>query len=162
MLKKWRFQVRKRITHMNKLFTIGFAGKNAEKFFRLLKNSGGKRLIDIRLNNVSQLAGFTKRDDLRFFLKEILNWDYFHCLELAPTKDILDGFKSGKITWPEYEKEYFALLSSRKVESSFKFEDLNLSVLLCSESRPEQCHRRLAAEYLKKASSVNFEICHLF
>ena len=69
-----------------RLFTIGFTKKSAEGFFTNLSKAGVKRVIDIRLNNMSQLAGFTKRDDLRYFLRTICNIDYIHLPELAPNK----------------------------------------------------------------------------
>ena len=147
---------------MNKLYTIGFTGKNAAKFFSLLKHSGADHLIDVRLNNVSQLAGFAKRDDLKFFLKEILGWSYSHCPELAPTKEILDEYKKNKGSWENYEISFFRLLEKRAVEESFSVEQLSNSVLLCSEDRPENCHRRLVAEYLNEKWGNVFRIHHLY
>lgn len=60
------------------IFTIGFAGKSACEFFTKLKDAGVKRVIDIRLNNVSQLAGFTKKLDIEYFLKELCKIEYLH------------------------------------------------------------------------------------
>jgi len=144
----------------NTLFTIGFTKKNAEVFFTKLRNAGVTRLIDIRLNNVSQLAGFAKRDDLIFFLKELCNCDYKHMPNFAPTKEILDAYKKKGIDWNEYVNRFSKLINKRKIENEIKAEELNNAVLLCSEPTPEQCHRRLVAEYLKEKFG-NIEIKHL-
>ena len=147
-----------------KLYTIGFTKKNAEQFFSLLEKSQITTLLDIRLNNVSQLAGYTKRDDLCFFLKKILNVKYIHSIKLAPTKQILDDFKSNKISWEKYEIEYYKLLEERNIKSLFPtIVDFNKDTicLLCSEEKPTHCHRRLLAEYLKRNLSQNIEIIHL-
>jgi uncharacterized protein (DUF488 family) len=143
-----------------KLFTVGFTKKNAEKFFDILKASGVIRIIDIRLRNVSQLAGFAKRDDLRYFLKTICDIDYIHKLELAPNKTILDEYKRNKGNWKIYEKEFIKLMGQRKVEEYLTRELINQSCLLCSEDKPDQCHRRLVAEYLNDKLG-NIEIIHL-
>ncbi len=143
-----------------KLFTIGFTKKNAKEFFTLLKRSGVKRLIDIRLNNVSQLAGFTKKDDLKYFLKEICNIDYIHMPELAPTQEILDAFKKNGGDWNDYEKSFKELMSKRQIENLVTPELIDNACLLCSEATPEHCHRRLVAEYLAKKWD-NIEILNL-
>ncbi len=132
------------------LFTIGFTKKNAEKFFSILESNKVKTIIDVRLNNTSQLAAFTKQDDLRFFLHRILNCSYVHLAEFAPTEDILSSYKNKKISWNDYERMYLELLEKRKPENKLSFSDLDHACLLCSEPLPEKCHRRLAAEYLKK------------
>jgi uncharacterized protein (DUF488 family) len=133
-----------------KIFTIGFTKKSAEAFFTRLKNAGVKRLIDVRLNNVSQLAGFTKKDDLRYFTKEICNIDYVHLPELAPTADILDPYKKAKNgDWQLYERQFLDLVRSRHIETTSR-EILDGGCLLCSEEKPHHCHRRLVAEYLKE------------
>ena len=95
------------------LYTIGFTKKSARAFFELLKKIEIELLLDIRLNNKSQLAGFTKGDDLCYFLSEICNCKYRHCLEYAPTKDILDGYKKKNISWNEYEEMYTNLILKR-------------------------------------------------
>jgi uncharacterized protein YeaO (DUF488 family) len=103
----------------------------------------------VRLNNTSQLAGFAKRDDLQYFLREICQADYHHEPLLAPTEDILDDYKKKVIDWDEYAKRYRELLISRKAESAVRQSLFDVPVvLLCSEPTAEQCHRRLAAEYL--------------
>jgi uncharacterized protein (DUF488 family) len=143
-----------------KLFTMGFTKKNAGTFFEKLSKAGVEKVIDIRLNNVSQLAGFTKKDDLTYFLKKICNCDYLHKPQLAPTKEILDAYKSKKISWEEYERRFIHLLIARKAETCLSLSDLHMACLLCSEPTPEQCHRRLVAEYFKKYFH-DIEISHL-
>lgn len=132
------------------VYTIGFTKKSAEEFFSKLKEAGIGRLLDIRLHNSSQLAGFAKKDDLAFFLKEICGAEYVHMPILAPTEEILDDYKKKKIMWDAYEKRFTTLLNERRIA---KLLDKDLfavpSVLLCSEPKPEKCHRRLVAEYLQ-------------
>lgn len=133
------------------IHTIGFAQKTAEQFFGALKQAGIRRLIDIRLNNTSQLARFTRRDDLPYFLSELCGIEYVHELLLAPTREILDAYKKEKGGWEDYERDFKALLRKRKVEQAVSPELFSTrSVLLCSESEPEHCHRRLVAEYLRE------------
>ena len=132
-----------------KLFTIGFTKKPAREFFDKLRRPGLARLIDVRLNNVSQLAGFTKRDDLKFFCEEILSIEYVHMPELAPTQTMLDAYKKERGDWAEYERKFLGLMAERKVEEALAREVMDGGCLLCSEPSPDQCHRRLVAEYLK-------------
>lgn len=143
-----------------KIFTIGFTKKSAEQFFDRLKQPGLKRLVDARLNNVSQLAGFTKKDDLKFFIREICKIDYVHMPELAPTQDILDAYKKNGGDWSTYEKQFLALLAARRIEDKLDKSLIEGGCLLCSESTPEHCHRRLVAEYLRDKWG-NVEIQHL-
>jgi uncharacterized protein (DUF488 family) len=143
-----------------KLFTIGFTKKNAEKFFTKLRKAGVTRVIDVRLNNQSQLAGFAKKDDLRYFLKEIGGMEYTHLPELAPTQEILDKYGKGKASWQEWEKDILKLLAERKVEKTLKPALFDRACLLCSEHEPEHCHRRVIAEYLA-AKWGGLEIEHL-
>jgi uncharacterized protein (DUF488 family) len=131
------------------IYTIGFTKKSAESFFTKLQLAGVKRLVDVRLNNVSQLAGFTKRDDLRYFLRAICHIDYMHLPELAPTQGILDKYKKHKGDWNLYERQFMDLLTARQVENNVPREVLEGACLLCSEDSPTHCHRRLVAEYLK-------------
>jgi uncharacterized protein (DUF488 family) len=131
-----------------KILTIGFTKKSAETFFTRLTNSHAKRLIDVRLNNVSQLAGFTKKNDLRYFAKVICNLDYIHLPDLAPTQDMLWEYKKKKSDWPTYERQFLALMRSRRIEQTLARETLDGACLLCSEEKPVHCHRRLVAEYL--------------
>jgi uncharacterized protein (DUF488 family) len=131
-----------------KLFTIGFTQKSAREFFTALNEAGVKRVVDVRLNNNSQLAGFSKKDDLPYFLKEIGDIDYVHLPELAPTQDILDAFKKHKGIWGVYERKFLDLMARREVENTLKPELFQQGCLLCSEHLPHHCHRRLIAEYL--------------
>lgn len=135
------------------IYTIGFAQKSAKKFFELLQVNNIDCLIDIRLNNISQLAGFTKGKDLEYFLNKILSIKYFYNIDFAPTKEILDNYKKKNITWAEYEKLYKQLIEKRQVEILFKKiinDNYNNICLLCSEPEPQQCHRILLANYLKQ------------
>lgn len=130
--------------------SIGFTQKTAEQFFTLLRRAGIRRLLDVRLNNSSQLAAFTKREDLPFFLKEICGADYRHEPLLAPTQEILDGFKKNKGPWLDYETKFLALMADRKIEDKIDRALFSVpSVLLCSEPTAEHCHRRLVLEYLR-------------
>lgn len=133
-----------------KLLTIGFTKKSAEVFFTRLANAGVKRLVDVRLNNVSQLAGFTKKDDLRYFTKAICNIGYEHFPDLAPTQDILDAFKKQKGDWQLYERQFLELMQARQIEERAGRQLLDSDCLLCSEAEPDHCHRRLVVEYLRK------------
>lgn len=132
------------------LFTIGFTKKNAKQFFELLKTTGVKRIIDTRLNNTSQLAGFSKQPDLAYFLQQIGNIEYIHLLDLAPTKDLLDAYKKKGGDWQTYENQFLQLISDRKIEQKVSPDLLDGGCLLCSEATPHHCHRRLVAEYLSQ------------
>ena len=143
-----------------KIFTIGFTKKSAEEFFTRLKQPGLNRLIDARLNNVSQLAGFTKKEDLKFFIREICKTDYVHLPELAPTKDILNAYKKDGGDWAVYERQFLALLTARRIEEKLDKRLFDGGCLLCSEATPERCHRRLVAEYLREKWG-DVEILHL-
>lgn len=146
--------------HKLKLYTIGFTKKSAKEFFGLLINNCVKRLIDIRLNNKSQLAGFAKSDDLQYFLRKIGGIEYIYMSEFAPTDELLDGYRKKNISWAEYEKQYKKILDERAV---LKDKDLSIfdnACLLCSEPTAVQCHRRLAAEYIAQADNT-IKIIHL-
>jgi len=143
------------------LYTIGFTQKTAEQFFETLKTAGVKRIIDTRLNNVSQLAGFAKQKDLVYFLRTIGQIDYIHFLDFAPTKEILDAYKKKQITWQEYEQRFQALIAKRKIEMQVSPDLLEQSCLLCSEAKPHYCHRRLVAEYLQERLDLELHIHHL-
>ena len=143
-----------------KVFTIGFTKKSARRFFELIRDSGAKRVVDVRLNNVSQLAGFTKKDDLAYFLKEICGIEYAHLPELAPTQDMLDGYKKKHGDWGTYEARFLDLMKQRHVENAVPRDVIADSCLLCSEEKPHHCHRRLVAEYLKQHWG-DVEISHL-
>ncbi len=145
---------------MVKLFTLGFAKKSAEEFFGILKAVCVQKLIDVRLNNVSQLAGFTKKKDLKFFLNEICDIAYEHRPEFAPTKDILDSYKKKEMAWESYEVEYSKLLEERCTHTKITPEELDWACFLCSEPTADKCHRRLLAEYFNDRFK-GIEIVHL-
>lgn len=140
--------------------TIGFTKKSAKSFFELLRNSGTKRVVDVRLNNISQLAGFTKKEDLAYFLRAILGIDYVHLPILAPTQDILNAYKKHKGDWRIYENAFLELMQRREIEKRLDPAIVLDSCLLCSEEKPHHCHRRLVAEYLKERWD-EVEIKHL-
>jgi uncharacterized protein (DUF488 family) len=140
--------------------TIGFTKTSAERFFTKIKNSGVRRVVDVRLNNVSQLAGFAKKDDLRYFLRAVCSVDYVHRPELAPTQEMLDGYKKEGGDWASYERAFLDLMSKRRVEQTVPRDVIDESCLLCSEDKPHHCHRRLVVEYLRSKWG-DLEIQHL-
>ncbi len=131
------------------IYTTGFAKKSAAEFFETLKKAGVERLLDVRLNNTSQLSGFTKREDLRFFLREICGAEYIHLPLLAPTQDLLGAYKGDGMSWQDYERRFLSLMRQRRIQDELD-KDLfgKPTVLLCSERTSEHCHRRLVLEYL--------------
>ena len=129
------------------IYTIGFAQKSAKEFFTLLTKNKVRKLVDIRLNNKSQLAGFANAKHLPYFLK-LHNIEYEYKVELAPSKELLKGYKDKLVSWEEYVKIYNQLLVNRDILKNISVETLDDIVLLCSEPTAEQCHRRLMAEYL--------------
>ena len=131
-----------------KLLTIGFTKKPAQRFFELLRASGAKRVVDVRVNNASQLAGFAKKADLAWFLREICAMEYVHLPCLAPTKELLGEYRKGRIDWKAYESRFMALMRERRIEQLVDRDTLRDGCLLCSEDQPHHCHRRLVAEYL--------------
>lgn len=144
------------------LYTIGFTKKNAKKFFGLLMNVGIKKLIDIRINNSSQLAGFAKGADLEFFMKEICNAEYVHITDLAPTKELLKDYQDKVIDWTGYTIIFNKLMQSRRIAERYRVEDLDQCCFLCTEDTPEKCHRRLVAEYIKNHNpDKEIRIIHL-
>jgi uncharacterized protein (DUF488 family) len=143
-----------------KLFTIGFTKKTARHFFELLCASGARRIVDVRLNNSSQLAGFAKKDDLAYFADAICGIDYVHLPVLAPTQDMLDRYKKKGGDWKTYEREFIELMKDRRIEDTVSKEVLADGCLLCSEDKPHHCHRRLVAEYLKERWG-DVDIVHL-
>lgn len=133
------------------ILSIGFTKHSAQEFFGKLRTAGVTRLIDVRLNNLSQLAGFAKRDDLGFFLRELCGAEYHHEVDLAPTKEILDSYKKGSMPWAEYEDRFLSLMDERKIEERLDpalFD--GTPALLCSEHSAEHCHRRLVIDHLGK------------
>jgi uncharacterized protein (DUF488 family) len=144
-----------------RIYTIGFKQKFAEEFFNILKNHEIKQLIDIRENNTSQLSGFTKRDDLQYFLKEIIDASYIHMPELAPDTNIREKYEETK-NWKEYEKAFLELLDKRDaVDLLEEIQFIHPLVLLCSEQKPDQCHRSLVAGFIKKHIYPDVESIHL-
>ncbi|AEG16703.1 hypothetical protein Desku_3213 [Desulfofundulus kuznetsovii DSM 6115] len=144
-----------------RVYTIGFSQKSAKEFFGKLQDVGIKNLIDVRLNNTSQLAGFTKRDDLAFFLKQLCGAEYIHEPLLAPTQEMLDAYRKKQDTWQDYERKFLALMADRKIEEKISKDLFNVpTVLLCSENSAKRCHRRLVLEYLQKKWG-GLEIVHL-
>jgi uncharacterized protein (DUF488 family) len=133
------------------IYTIGFAGRKAADFFGKLKQVGIKRIIDVRLNNTSQLAGFTKKDDLQFFLKQICQADYIHEPLLAPTDNLLKDYRKKKCNWEDYKTTFNKLMADREIDNNLNPELFELpTALLCSEAEADHCHRRLIVEYLQE------------
>ena len=143
-----------------KLSTIGFTKKPASRFFDLLRQSSAKRIVDVRINNTSQLAGFAKKDDLAYFLGEICGMDYVHLPSLAPTRELLGAYRKKAIGWETFERRFIKLMRHRRIEVTTPKQVLSDGCLLCSEDQPHQCHRRLVAEYLKKHWG-GIEVAHL-
>jgi uncharacterized protein (DUF488 family) len=139
---------------MSTLFTIGFAEKSAEEFFDTLTKHKVRIVVDIRLNNKSQLAGFTKRDDLKYFLKELAGIEYVHDVDLAPTDDILKAYRNNTMSWSALEQSLLALVAKRKAISKYAAHDLDRACLLCSEHEPMKCHRSLIAELFSKRYKI--------
>jgi uncharacterized protein (DUF488 family) len=134
------------------VYTIGFTQRSAAAFFGALRGAGIRRLLDVRLNNTSQLAGFAKRDDLAYFLRELCGAEYVHEPLLAPTQELLDAYRKARGSWDVYAEQFRVLLAERGVERAL---DRSLlagpTVLLCSEPTADHCHRRLVLEYLAVA-----------
>lgn len=148
-----------------RLFTIGFTKKTAREFFTLLKDNHIRKIVDIRLNNTSQLAGFAKGNDLEFFLEEICRISYVHDTELAPNKEILNDFKNKRISWQQYESLFNKLLVERdikdKLDRNFK-NNFDSICFLCSEETADKCHRRLVAEYIRRNyPDLAMDVVHL-
>ena len=145
------------------VYTTGFTKKTAEQFFASIRLVGIRRLLDVRLNNVSQLAGFSKRDDLAYFLRTICDVEYVHEPMLAPTQELLDQYRKSGVGWDAYERRFLALMAERRVEEHVSPDFFATpTVLLCSEATAERCHRRLVLEYLQRAwGGDTLRIVHL-
>lgn len=141
--------------------TIGFTQTTAQNFFERLRQAGVSKLIDVRLNNTSQLAGFAKSDDLGYFLDTICNIKYIHTPFLAPTGSMLKEYKKEKGDWKIFENKFLSLLKERKIEDRFKAEALDGACFLCSEAQPHHCHRRILCEYLNKKWNNRLIIKHI-
>ncbi len=144
-----------------KIYSIGFTRKGARKFFSLIKNNHIERLIDVRLNNTSQLAGFAKRDDLEYFLGELCQTQYLHLQQLAPPSELLTSYRKKLITWDSYKVNFTQLLADRQVEKTLNKDLLSNSCLLCSEHDHHRCHRTLIIEYLRQHWAEPIEAIHL-
>jgi uncharacterized protein (DUF488 family) len=142
------------------LYTIGSGQKTAREFFTILQNRGVKLVIDVRLANTSQLAGFTKKADLEYFLNAIAGIKYRHMPEYAPTEELMTGYKTKKLSRAEYENGYARLLAERQALTEVSAGLFVDACLLCSEPSAANCHRRLLAEYLA-ARIPGLEIVHL-
>jgi uncharacterized protein (DUF488 family) len=143
-----------------KIFTIGFTKTSAESFFTRLKEAGVKKVIDVRLHNESQLAGFAKKDDLRYFLDALCGIEYAHLPELAPSQEMFEAYKKHKGKWMDFEKQFIDLMKGRRIEETIPRESFDGACLLCSEDKPDHCHRRLVAEHMK-SKWVDVDIIHL-
>jgi uncharacterized protein (DUF488 family) len=141
--------------------TIGFTKTSASGFFERIKGAGVKKVVDVRLHNTSQLAGFAKADDLAYFLKEICGVDYVHQPVLAPTDDILKTFKRDRGDWAVYQERFMSLMAERVIERQFDPASFQGACLLCSEDRPHHCHRRLVCEYLNDKWDGVLKVRHL-
>ncbi|HEV7434181.1 MAG TPA: DUF488 domain-containing protein [Pseudorhizobium sp.] len=141
--------------------TIGFTKTSAENFFGRIKAAGVKKVIDVRLHNSSQLAGFAKADDLPFFLRELCGAHYAHEPLLAPTEEIMTSFKKLKGDWNVFREAFLRLMAERKIESQFKAEVFDDACLLCSEDKPHHCHRTLVCDYLNGKWGGRLSVRHL-
>jgi len=143
-----------------KLFTIGFTKKSAEEFFTCLQKAGVRRIVDVRLNNTSQIAGFAKARNLKYFLQVITEISYVHIPDFAPTQEILDDFKKKKGSWTEYERRFDDLMVKRNIVDRASVLLRDGDCLLCSEHTPEHCHRRLVAEHIQE-NLPDVKVVHL-
>lgn len=143
------------------LYTIGFTQKSAKEFFELLIMNKVKRIIDIRINNSSQLAGFAKGKDLAYFANAIADIGYIHITDFAPTKELLSAYQKGEVSWQGYIEIYRKLLEERNIIAKYRIQNYDQACFLCSEPTPEQCHRRLLAEYFKEHYPDEIKIKHL-
>jgi len=145
---------------MTKIFTMGYVGKDARCFFTILKQAGIKKVIDVRLYNTSQLAGFTRKQDIEYLLQTIVGASYVHLPIMAPTKQLLNNYKKGLISWQQYETQFKGVITQRQIEKHLVPQDMDMSCFLCSEAKADNCHRRLVAEYLAEVWQ-NVSIGHL-
>lgn len=147
---------------MERVATIGFTNKSAERFFELLHGASVRTVLDVRLNNVSQLAGFAKKSDLQYFLSKLLDCRYVELRDLTPEKTMLKRYQAKEMSWDAYADAYTELLAKRRVESNLDAAIFDHGCLLCSEDTPHFCHRRLAVEYLNSRWSNRLNITHLY
>jgi uncharacterized protein (DUF488 family) len=151
----------KRENNAVQVATIGFTGKTAQEFFDLLKNAEVRTVLDIRLSNTSQLAGFAKKQDLPFFLDKLCGAAYEEMPDLAPEPDLFKRFKAKELTWDDFSAAYVELIAKRRVESNLDVDQFRSACLLCSEHLPHHCHRALALEYLNSRWNSRLKITHL-
>ncbi|QPJ64731.1 MAG: DUF488 domain-containing protein [Candidatus Nitrohelix vancouverensis] len=144
-----------------KLFSIGFTKSSAEFFFERLQKNGVRKVIDVRFNNVSQLSGFAKKNDLEYFLQALAGIDYEHLECLAPSKELFESYRKDRIDWPEYKKKYLALMKERKAAKTLSADSLDGACFLCSGVKPDHCHRSLIADFLQKELKISADIKHL-
>jgi uncharacterized protein (DUF488 family) len=130
------------------LYTIGYQRKPLATFIGQLRQAGVDAVIDVRLRNTSHLAGYTKRDDLAFLLREGFSIAYEHHPGLAPTPEILDAYRDDQ-DWTAYEPRFLRLLAERTAEEVGReiLARYLAPCLLCRESTADHCHRRLVAEH---------------
>ena len=146
---------------MRKIYTIGFSKKSLREFVKLLKNSQIEKLIDIRLNNTSQLSGYAKKDDLAYIM-ELINIEYVHDISLAPDNKLLSDYKKNLVDWGDYKTRYLNILEERNIKDSINELTNNKTVcLLCSEHKPNKCHRSLLASFIKNNLNEDLDIIHL-
>lgn len=142
-------------------YTIGFTRKTAAQFFELIRDAGVRSVLDVRRHNNSQLAGFAKKSDLSFFLREICGADYVSLLDLAPGAQMLKAYQSKDVSWQTYEHQYLESLARQGVERKLDASLFERGCLLCSEHEPHFCHRRLAIEYLNDCWGNSLSVTHL-
>ena len=149
---------------METLYTIGFTKKNAKAFFELLSESKVNIVLDIRLNNTSQLAGFSKYPDIEYFLSHLCCIDYVHDISFTPERETLEAYKKNEINWVEYVKQFRATMDSRKIleyiKKNYEFINNKTVCLLCSELKADKCHRSLVAEYFTETYN-DLKVVHL-
>ncbi len=139
--------------------TIGFTQSTAEHFFERLRAAGVRRVLDVRIHNTSQLAGFAKAGDLAYFARVIAGASYEHDTRLAPTAEMVSTYRAGRQPWEWFEAQFGDLMKARDIPTILDrrpFEERK-TVLVCSEPGPERCHRRLVAELLQEAWEAEVE-----
>ena len=147
---------------IKEIYTIGFTKKTAQTFFELLKEKQIEIVLDIRLNNTSQLAAFTKYPDIEYFLHEISNIAYIHDTKFSPTEETLNRYKKKEINWDQYVEEFIQTMKSREIAKYIKANYLieKKICLLCSEVTAIQCHRSLIANEFKEIIN-ELKVIHL-
>lgn len=143
-----------------KIYTIGFTKKTARLFFESLQTNGVKRVIDVRLHSHSHLAGFTRAEHMEYFCEQA-GISYTSCPDLAPPEELMVRYRSGKVSFDDYKKEYLTAIEGREVLKKYTVEDFADAALLCCENEPDGCHRKILAEYIKENSSETVDIVHL-